>query len=170
MSSASDGETAPVRGGFSITLCVVIPDVNLGQPEARLEPAHVLKRDLVAPCEPDDQAGCMRLVLVIPKDVTVNQRGHLLEKFAASEALGLERLDNELLVRRVAQVDRPSAAHDGIGEAGERRRSRVCVAAHATSSAGRVQAYFFLRETPDRCARTRCQSQLLLSLSLKTSG
>ena len=144
MSSASDGETAPVRGGFSITLCVVIPDVDLGQPEARLEPAHVLKRDLVAPCEPDDQAGRMRLVLVIPKDVTLNQRGHLLEKLDASEARGHERLDNELLVRRVAQVDRPSAAHDGIGEAGERRRSRV-FGRRTLTSAGRVQAYFFLQ-------------------------
>ena len=106
-----DRETAPVRGGFSITL---FPDVDLGQPEARLEPAHVLKRDLVAPCEPDDQAGRMRLVLVIPKDITLNQRGHLLEKLSANEAVGLERLDNGLLVRRVAQVDRPSAAHDGM--------------------------------------------------------
>ena len=128
MSSASDRETAPVRGGFSITLCVVIPDVDFGQPEAWLEPAHVLKRDLVAPCEPDDQAGRMRLVLVIPKDITLNQRGHLLEKLLLPvRPVVLSVWTMNFWCVGVAQVDRPSAAHDGIGEAGERRRSRVCV-------------------------------------------
>ena len=144
MSSVSDRETAPVRGGLSITISVKIPDVDLGEPDARLEPAHVLKRDLVVTCEPDDQAGRMRLVLVVPKDITLNQRGHLLKKFHAGETLGLERSDNELLVPRVAQVDRPTAAHDGIGVAAERRRSRV-VGRCTPTSAGRVQAYFFLQ-------------------------